>query len=337
MKEILFVSKGLHAASTRYRATDFFPLFEAAGWHPRHLTLGRSPRDRLRLLAAARRADAVVLVRRTPGPLLLRLLRRIAPLLVFSFDDAIFCRSDGTPSPKRARRFAATVAVCDLVWAGNRYLADEARRFSDRVQVMPTALDVARYRVEAKPPETTFDLVWIGSRATRRHLVTVLPALERAARQIPGLRLKIVADFTLECSGLEVVAVPWSPRAEVEELASAHVGLAPLPDNAYTRGKCGLKVLQYMAAGLPVVSSPTGANAEMVEHGVTGLLAEQEADWVEALAALHRDPALRRRMGRAGRARCKAHYALSGVFETMRASLGEATRRERRLRAAGEA
>jgi len=327
LKEILFVSKGLHAASTRYRATDFFPLLEEAGWRPRHLSGSGSLRDRLAVLRAARRAEVVVLVRRTYGPMFRFLLRRAARHLVFTFDDAIFCRSDGGPSPRRARRFAATVAQCDLVWAGNRYLADEAGRFNGNVQVVPTAVETDRYRLRVAKPESTLDLVWIGSSSTRKHLLTVVPALERAAEEMPGLRLKIVSDFTLETRSLPVVHIPWSPEAETRELAAAHVGLAPLPDNRFTRGKCGLKVLQYMAAGLPVVSSPTGVNAEIVEHGVTGLLAETEDEWVEALRALHDSSELRARLGEAGREKCVRHYSLQTVFGGMMKSLDELVQR----------
>jgi len=323
LKEILFVSKGLHAASTRYRATDFFPLLEKSGWRPRHLSDCGSLRCRLALLNAARRAEVVVLVRRTYGPLFRFLLRRAARRLAFTFDDAIFCRSDGAASPRRARRFAATVAKCDLVWAGNRYLADEAGRFNRRVRVVPTAVETERYRLQAAKPESTFDLVWIGSRSTKKHLLTILPALERAAERIAALRLKIVADFTLETRSLVVVPIPWSPEAEVRELASAHVGLAPLPDNRFTRGKCGLKVLQYMAAGLPVVSSPTGVNSEMVEHGVTGLLARSEEEWIQALQLLRDSPARRERFGEAGRKKCARHYALQQAFAEMVKSLDE--------------
>jgi len=326
-KRVLFVSKGLHAASTRYRAIDFFSKLKAEAWEPAHFTDSGSLFRRLRLLQLARQVDVVVLVRRTYGPLFRFLLRQAARHLVFTFDDAIFCRSDGGASPRRARRFAATVAKCDLVWAGNRYLADEAGRFNGNVRVVPTAVETDRYRLRVAKPESTLDLVWIGSSSTRKHLLTIVPALERAAEEMPGLRLKIVSDFTLETRSLPVVHIPWSPEAETWELAAAHVGLAPLPDNRFTRGKCGLKVLQYMAAGLPVVSSPTGVNAEIVEHGVTGLLAETGDEWVEALRALHDSSKLRVRLGEAGREKCVRHYSLQTVFGGMMKSLDELVQR----------
>ncbi len=321
MRKILFLSKGVNASSTRYRATDFFPLLEADGWQPTHITDRRTLPVRWQILRAAAQADAVVIVRRTYGPVFARLLRQVSRQLIFTFDDAIFAKSNGDRSPGRERRFAATLPLCDRIWAGNRYLADRARPLNHRVEIIPTAVDIDRYDIPAEKPRTTLDLVWIGSRSTKKHLITVLPALEAAAKQLPALRLKIIADFTLTSERLEIAPIRWSPAAECRELASAHIGIAPLPDNPFTRGKCGLKVLQYMAAGLPVIASPTGVNQEMVESGVSGQLATTQQEWLTAIQRLARDEALRKRMGAAGRQRCREHFTLAAAFQKMRAAL----------------
>lgn len=327
MQKILFISKGPHSPSTRYRATDFFPLLKAAGWQPTHLTDRRSLPARLNILRAGADADAVVVVRRTYGRLFARLLRQASRQLIFTFDDAIFAKSDGSRSAGRERRFAATLPLCDQVWAGNSYLAEKARPFNGAVEVIPTALDADRYNVRAEKPASSLDLVWIGSSSTKRHLVTMLPALEAAAGSLPSLRLKIIADFSLASDKLKILPVQWSPETEARELASAHIGIAPLPDNAFTRGKCGLKVLQYMASGLPVISSPTGVNKDMVAHGVNGFLAAGDRDWIEAIQRLAQDRDLRLSMGEAGRRRCLDHFTLQAAFQKMLASLERGPRR----------
>lgn len=321
MKKILFISKGSDSVSTRYRATDFFPLLELAGWQATHLTDRRTPLGRLNLLRQASQADVVVVVRRTFGPLFASILRRVASRLIFTFDDAIFAKSDGSSSSGRARRFAATVALCDAVWAGNSYLADKAKEFNGCVELVPTALDVDRYAIEIMKPANSLDLVWIGSSSTKKHLLPVIPLLEEAAALIPKLRLKIIADFSIESERLNVVPIPWSPESELRELLASHIGIAPLPDNAFTRGKCGLKVLQYMAAGLPVISSAAGVNQELVDAGVSGFLVNSDQQWIEAIQNLADSAEQRVSMGKAGRQRCRDRFTLQAAFQKMLATI----------------
>lgn len=320
-RRLLFVFKGAEAASTRYRARVYYPYLRERGWEVAEWAASANPIARLNLLAQAARADVVVLLRKTFSAPYARLLRMASRRLVFDFDDAIFVRSSGAPSRLRLRRFARMVARCDHVFAGNAYLAERARAFNPRVTIVPTSIDPRKYAVDAAKPAQTLDLVWIGSTSTRKYLALALEALERAAARVPQLRLKIVADFGLESKRLPILPVAWSERSEAAELASAHIGIAPLPDNDWTRGKCALKLLQYMAAGLPVVASPVGANREAVEDGVTGLLADASEAWVAAIARLAADPALRAAMGEAGRARVAERYAEEKVFARMHAVL----------------
>ena len=318
---LLFVSKGEDAASTRYRALQFFPLWRAAGFAPSHLTAAGGPGAIAGMLRQARQADVVIVLRKTfPAPLLW-LLRRAARRLVFDFDDAIFCNSDGTPSPTRMKRFAAMLRACDHVFAGNEFLARRAADFNPAVTRLPTCVDAGRYRDGADKPADGCELVWIGSRSTRKYLAEAMPALAAAARRVPGLRLKIVADFDLPGCGVDTLAVAWRADTEARELASAHIGIAPLRDDDWSRGKCALKVLQYMAAGLPVVSSRAGANAEILDDGTCGLLASTPGEWAGHLARLAGDAGLRRQMGEAGRRRVAADYSTEAVFARLRAAV----------------
>lgn len=314
MADILVLSKGEDSPSTRYRALQFFDRLRAAGHRPHHLSLSGGAGNVLRALRAARRADLVLVLRKTlPGPLLW-LLRRAARRLVFDLDDAIFCKPDGSPSTTRMSRFAAMAASCDHVTAGNAFLAEVAARFNQAVTVIPTCLDVDSYRAGDEGPREHFDVVWIGSSSTRKYLEAAIPALREAARLIPGFRLKIIADFDLPDAGFPTLPVRWRADSEAAELASAQVGIAPMSDDDWSRGKCALKVLQYMAAGLPVVSSPAGVNGEAVLAGETGFLAQTPQAWAEALQRLAADPELRRRQGLAGRQRAAERYSVAVVF-----------------------
>jgi glycosyltransferase involved in cell wall biosynthesis len=135
--------------------------------------------------------------------------------------------------------------------------------------------------------------------------------LEGLGRRVPGLRLKLVCDRFLKLDGLPVVAVPWAADGEAAALATADVGVSWIPDDDWSRGKCGLKVLQYMAAGLPVVCNPVGVHPEMVQSGTTGYLAATPGEWLAAVATLAAEPWLRRRMGAAGRRRLEADYSVA--------------------------
>lgn len=317
-KRILFLSKGDDSPSTRYRAIQYFPLLRQAGFEVAHSSMAGDSCSYVNALRRAATADIVVVLRKTfPGPMLW-LLRRLSRKLVFDFDDAIFCNTDGSPSPTRLRRFAAMASSCDHLFSGNAFLADNAARFNPAVTVIPTCVDTTRYFFDVAKPDEMIDLVWIGSRSTRKYLIEVLPTLRLAAARLPRLRLKIIADFGLPDAGMPTLAVPWSSVTEAKELASAHIGIAPMRDDDWSRGKCALKVLQYMASGLPVISSDVGANAEVLEHGSSGYLVKSDAEWCERIVELAGCSQLRARLGEAGRRRVVNDYSTDPVFSRMR-------------------
>jgi glycosyltransferase involved in cell wall biosynthesis len=272
----------------------------------------------LRLERTLSRSDVVILQRRLLSTWGLYLLRRAARVLIFDFDDAIFLRdsysSKGLHSTRRLQRFAATMETADLVVAGNPYLREQAGRWQslDRITVIPTCVNPGSYCLaKHRHAEQGVELVWIGSSSTLRGLQAIQPVLERLGQHIPELRLKLVCDRFLSFRCLPVIRCPWSQEVETAALAEADIGISWVPDDAWSRGKCGLKILQYMAAGLPVVANPVGIQVELVGHGETGFLAETPAQWLEAVGRLARDPELRRRMGQAGRQRVESAFGVA--------------------------
>lgn len=264
------------------------------------------------------RADAVLLQRKLPARWQLRLLRRAARRLVFDFDDAVFLRDSYSPKGLRSswrwRRFQATVAASDLIVAGNEFLATAARASagSRRVAVIPTCVDPARYRV-ADPQLAGLGarLVWIGSSSTLRGLEAVRSMLEALGDAWPDLELKIISDRPLELTRLRTRFHRWSEATEAAELAEADIGISWIPDDDWSRGKCGLKVLQYMAAGLPVVVNPVGVQADMVRHGENGYHARSVSEWIAAVGCLAHDARLRHRFGLAGRRRVEREFSVA--------------------------
>jgi glycosyltransferase involved in cell wall biosynthesis len=205
--------------------------------------------------------------------------------------------------------------LAHTVVAGNAYLADYARRAgAKRIEVIPTVIDLGRYRVKdadhiGKQPEVAFIIGWIGSPSTARYLRDIAPALAEVCRE-GRARVRLIGSGQIELPGVPVEVLPWREDTEVDEICGFDVGIMPLPDEPWARGKCGFKLIQYMACGLPVVASPVGVNSEIVEDGVNGFLAQDTLEWVVALERLIAAAELRHRLGAAGRAKVGARYCL---------------------------
>jgi glycosyltransferase involved in cell wall biosynthesis len=290
---------------TRYRVRAFEPHLRAAGFE---LELYPFPADwwgRLTVVNRVRDADAVILQRKLLSRPEVAILRRRARQLWFDLDDAVWMRDSyslkGFASRRRMNRFRTIVRAADAVIAGNDFLAENATRSGARATfVIPTCVDVGSYPV-ARHVGPGVELVWVGSSSTLRGLEAITPTLEAVGKNIPGTRLKLVCDRFIRLNHLPMVEAHWSEANEREQIAAADIGVSWAPDDPWSRGKCGLKVLQYMAAGLPVVTNPVGVHTEMVRHGETGFLATTEAEWIAAIQTLAHDPDLRRRMGARGR------------------------------------
>ena len=320
---ILFLSKGEQSPSTRYRALNYFQQLRQSGWNPSHITFtsGGTFFERWKILRRAAKADVVVVVRRTVSGPFFWLLRHLSKQLVFDFDDAIFCRSDGSTSNVRQRRFKKIVSQCDAVWAGNEFLASKANSLCKNTHVIPTAVQLSHKLPHQIKNDEFIDCVWIGSSSTRRYLEQIIPLLDKLAEERPQLRLKVIADFSPNTKTIKVLTVAWSETVEDEALASAHIGIAPMVENNWTSGKCGLKVIQYMSAGLPVVTDNAGVNKSIVDHESTGFIACNEQQWQQAITTLADNPLLRTQMGEKGREKALRHYSLQTSFEKMLASL----------------
>ena len=210
----------------------------------------------------------------------------------------------------KRRRFRATADAVDHVVAGNEHLAEQFRALGRPTTVLPTVVDPDHYRVKRHAATDRPTLVWIGSASTLPYLRQWMPQLEAAAERVPGLRLVTIANATVVGDRLAVEHVPWSEAGEAEALARGDIGLAPTPDDRWTAGKSGFKIVQYMATGLPTIASPVGANADIVADGRTGLLPAVTDAWPDAIARLVADVPLRAAMGAAARQAVLERYTL---------------------------
>lgn len=323
-------------ASSRLRMLQYLPWLEAAGFqvqveslldddYVRGLYDGRvSARGvargyarRARRLHAARGSDCIWL-EKEGWPWLPGWIERAAmprrPGLVIDYDDAVFHRYDRHRAwlvrQGLGRKIDGLMRGADLVTAGNDYLAERAQAAgAARVEIVPTVVDLDRYVVPDRAGRTGPVVVgWIGSPATAHYLQAVAEPLRRlqATREIACVAVGARPD---QVAGTPFVAEPWTEAGEAAQLARFDIGLMPLEDGEWERGKCGYKLVQYMASGLPVVASPIGVNRRLVGAD-NGLLASDAVEWTQALARLVDDAPLRRAMGAAGRRRVERGYSV---------------------------
>jgi len=314
--KVLALVEGPQHVCYRYRIEAFAWALAQRGLELEAAPLGHGL-GRLGQIGKARRADVVILQRKLLPFWQLHRLRRLARRLVYDVDDAVFQRDSysrkGPESWRRLAGFWATIYAADAVIAGNEYLGKRTAAYidADRVHVVPTCVQ-PRYYTRARHHRAGAGarLVWIGQASTLPSLQRAGEHLRAAAERLPGLELRVICDRSIELGAVRVVSRPWAAATEADELADGDVGVNWLPDDAWSRGKCGLKVLQYMAAGLPVVANPVGMNCHMVIHGQTGFLASTPREWAEAIGRLAVDPALRRRMGAAARRYVRRHFSV---------------------------
>ena len=263
---------------------------------------------------------------------------------VVDYDDAVFHRYDlhGNPlirallgkSINAVMRHATTVVV------GNKYLAERARRAgASRIEYLPSVVDITVYCVDRRTEipllprknapsgsafyarssnrysaggktDKQFRIGWIGSPITAPYVGLIRDALEEVSKEVNACLVLVGAGDQDPLPGLEKDILPWSEDSEVANIQSFDVGIMPLPDGPFERGKCGYKLVQYMACGLPVIASPVGVNTRIVEQGKTGFLASSNADWVQALVMLSRNANMRNELGKAGRKKIEQEYSL---------------------------
>jgi len=249
-------------------------------------------------------------------PTLELLLARKNPRLVFDFFDSLWARGQAGPEasafgrwlnpPDRLERILRAAAA---VTVSSEYLADYARKFNDEVHVIPMVLHAGEYAPRAHAARSPVVVGWMGNAGNLVRLSSVVPAVRRAAAD-RRLRLKVISWQKFEAEGIEVESLshPWSPESEKEDLASFDIGILPLFDTVVDRGKSPFKLLQYAAAGLPVVASPYAVDRTAFVDGESVLLAETEEQWTAALGRLADDPALRARVGAAAREVVLSHF-----------------------------
>ncbi len=317
--------RGVEITHEPFECDELHALLYKPGMVGRKLQLvTRGLRRRLSLIKKARNYDVVYILREAAllGPAVFeRLIHQAGVPIVFDFDDAIFVsyRSPSNGYLSYLKFATKTKTICRLsshVMVGNSYLADYARQVNDRVTVIPTTIDTEKYQT-APPKESSGPLVigWTGSHSTVQHLDTLRGALKKLAQR-ESFRLRVIGTPTYRFDDAEVEPMPWRVETELDDLRAVDIGVMPLPDDNWSKGKCGLKALQFMALGIPTVCSPVGVNTDIIQDDQNGFIAASEDEWVEKLSRLLQSHELRRRLGHAGRITVEQKY--SAITQTPR-------------------
>jgi glycosyltransferase involved in cell wall biosynthesis len=308
----------LNQPSFRYRMSSLVAPLEAAGWtvHLESFPSGRYGLRTWERRELLRRSSVAVLHQIKLSGAEARLFAAYAARRIFDFDDAIYVRKPrhlgeaADDSWWRRQKFAATCRRVDVVAAGNDVLAAAAAPYARRIVTLPTALDASTYQATSATQDDPPTIAWVGNPENLGYLEVLRPALARLAVRHPALRLRVICSQFPDWPDVRIERIQWSPAAEIAALAGSHIGVMPLTDDEWARGKCAFKLLQYMAASLPCVASPVGANTEAVIEGVTGFHARDPAEWEHALERLIGSAELRARLGAAGRAYVESRYGM---------------------------
>jgi glycosyltransferase involved in cell wall biosynthesis len=259
-------------------------------------------------------------------PLIEQLLALRRPL-VFDFDDAIYLgdSSQANAWTRKFKRCSKTAMICRLarrVTVGNEVLAEFARNHTEAVTVVPSTVDTDFYRIRPRSRNRVPVIGWTGSATTAPHLSVLAGALRRLREKCEYELRVIGAEIAME--GLTVDCRPWRADNEPDDLCAFDIGLMPIPDNDWSRGKCGMKALQYMALGIPPIVSPVGVNTKIVHDGVNGFHARTEDEWVDRMTLLLRDASLRHALGEEARRTVENNYSARIHAPRMAAVLREA-------------
>ena len=308
----------IHGPSSRYRVFQFIAPLSQQGFNCSIIEAPEGDnRKRVsypaRLFTLALQSDVLFIQKRTFPGWVLRILQRLNSHIIFDLDDAIYLQSWNT------NRVKQIMQISRVVVAGNQVLANFARQYNANIHILPTVVDTDHYQLlssEHHPGDPRTVLGWIGIDPNRGDLALLTTVFDWIAeRYARSVVLRTVGRRLLEIdTELEVEFVSWTLKTSIASLHSFDIGLMPLENTPWNRGKCGLKLIEYLAVGIPAVASPVGVNSEIIRDGETGFLASNTADWQKNLACLIEDQELRAHLGHSGRQHVEEHYSIQAVL-----------------------
>jgi glycosyltransferase involved in cell wall biosynthesis len=320
MKKILCLVLSVEQPSTKYRVYQYTDFFRSRGIRlVPHEIAGKRFKKKLKLIRLAKEFDAVLLQKKLLSPELLRYLKYQNPNVCYDFDDALYARESF--AVKRAGYYPGSFLVrwklngtlknVPCVVAGNRTLADYAVRLNPRVFVVPTPVDINRYSFVHRKRERDFRIGWIGTSSNQFYLNRIIPEVIQFLNAFPDAYFHYMSNKDiLDISHNKVYFHVWSEGREIDFFQKLSVGLMPLRDDDWSRGKCAFKALQYMSTGLPAIVSNVGMNADLIRHGENGFLVSADGEWYKYLEWFHDNSDLLLKIGQEARVTVENDYSV---------------------------
>ncbi|MCX7857420.1 MAG: glycosyltransferase family 4 protein [Deltaproteobacteria bacterium] len=311
--KIAFFIQGQNVAASRLRVLQYLPHLRELDIEPLVTEYPKSIVSWVRMLKLLRHHDGVFFQRKRPPLFFLALIKAMRKKVIFDFDDAIMFKNSLSKNPYSLRRkmsFKRIMRFSDLVIAGNSFLREEALRYNKNVQVLPTPINGTKYYMKPQNSGTEVILGWIGGHVSIHYLESYKEVWEEIGRRFKNVSLTIICDTFIQTNFIKINFVPWSVETEVEELSKIDIGIMPLFEDMWSRGKCGFKIIQYLGMGIPCVCTPVGINRDIVQDGVEGFWATTKEEWVDKISILVQDPQLRRQMGERGRQKVLRDYTV---------------------------
>jgi len=363
MPKILFI--GAHrlnrSPSQRFRFEQYFSFFEKNGFECRLSPLLNEKEDaifysegnffnKVRIIARCfqkRKKDIqraheydIIFIQReafmTGTVYFEKQFKKTGKKIIFDFDDAIWIPnvSDGNKKYawiKNPSKTTEIISLSNIVITGNDHLADYAKKFNNKVHIIPTTIDTNYHTRKDITTDNGICIGWTGSHTTIQHFEHSIPVLKKLKKRYGDkIYFKVIGDELYSNDELKIQGIKWSLQNEIEHLSEIDIGIMPLPDNEWTKGKCGLKGLQYMALEIPCVMSPVGVNCDIVSDGINGFLADKEDEWIEKISILIENPELRKTIGTEARKTVIEKYSVEAnkekylnIFNTLSTSFAK--------------
>lgn len=301
---LLIITNNPNRASFRQRIGVYLDYLNANGINCKVELLPSGIIARGRLFKSAENYDGVFLHKKKLNRLDAITLRKYSRKIIYNYDDAIMFSHKNPVRYSRSHfvPFRRTIKLADMVIVGSDYLARQGQSFNSNIHILPIGLNTSDYTPDStiKKEDGNVRLVWIGSDNTLSYLKDIKPIIEEIGQKYSNVKLRIICDSFLDLKNIEVEKRKWSAQTRGHDLSTGDIGLAPLPDNPFTRGKCSFKVLEYSASSLPVVASPIGTNSKYVKDNITGFLATNHDQWCQNIIKLIENSQLRIKMGKEG-------------------------------------
>jgi len=354
-KRILFIGphRPNRSPSQRFRMEQFFPYLEERGfecdyswfineeddqvfyssghWFKKFGVLMKAIRVRLRDVMRRNKYDVIFIQREafmTGSVFFEKQLSRVKGKMIFDFDDAIWLEDTSSHNQlmkwlKRPQKTNELIAMADEVIAGNTFLADYAKKFNSNVTIIPTTVDTERFKpMSRKKQIETVIIGWTGTHTTLKHFRMAIPALKKLKERCgEKIEIHIICDEKFDVEGLSLICKEWSLQSELNDLMEFDIGIMPLPDDEWSKGKCGFKAIQYMSLEIPSVISPVGMNKEIIHHGVNGFFASSDDEWLDILVKLVESDELREKLGKEGRQTVIEKFSLQSQLDKLIALL----------------